>query len=66
MNGAKCSATVYSVIETAKENGLNLMNYLTYLFGKMPNMDLKNTPDALENLLPWGQLPDNCYIKEID
>ena len=66
VNGAKSSATIYSVIETAKENGLNPMNYLTYLFEKIPNMDLKDNPDALKDLLPWGQLPDNCYIKKND
>lgn len=66
MNGAKSSATIYSVIETAKENGLNPMNYLTYLFEKIPNMNLKNNPDALKKLLPWGQLPDNCYVKKND
>ncbi|NRF96336.1 IS66 family transposase, partial [Paenibacillus frigoriresistens] len=30
--GAKASATIYSIIETAKENSLNPLLYLTYLF----------------------------------
>ena len=29
---AKASAIVYSIVETAKENGLIPMNYLKYLF----------------------------------
>jgi hypothetical protein len=40
--GARASATVYSVIETAKENGLIPFNYLQYLFEKLPNMDLQD------------------------
>jgi hypothetical protein len=32
--GARASAIVYSVIETAKENGLNPFHYLSYLFEK--------------------------------
>ena len=64
VRGAKASAIVYSIIETAKENGLNPMNYLSYLFERMPNEDFKNKPDVFEFLLPWGQLPKTCYIKK--
>lgn len=46
MRGAKASAIIYSIIETAKEIGLNPMNYLTYLFERMPNEDFKNNPDV--------------------
>ncbi|WP_106061456.1 IS66 family transposase, partial [Clostridium vincentii] len=42
VRGAKASATIYSIVETAKENGLNPMKYLTFLFEKIPNMDFKN------------------------
>ena len=45
--------TIYSIVETAKENGLNPYAYLTYLFEKLPN--LKSTSDeALDELLPWN------------
>lgn len=30
--GAQASATIYSIVETAKENGLNPFSYLQYLF----------------------------------
>jgi hypothetical protein len=40
--GAKASAIVYSIIETAKANNLNPFYYLTYLFEKLPNIDLDN------------------------
>jgi transposase len=66
VRGAKASAIIYSIIETAKENGLNPMNYLTYLFERMPNEDFKNNPDVFEHLFPWRNLPKECYIKKKD
>jgi transposase len=58
--GAKASATIYSIVETAKENGLIPFEYLTYLFERLPNI---NTEDkaAIDNLLPWSTtIPDYC------
>jgi hypothetical protein len=40
------------------------MNYLTYLFGRMPNEDFKNNPDVFEFLFPWGNLHQKCYINK--
>jgi hypothetical protein len=34
--GAESSAIIYSVVETAKENGLNPFNYFNYLFEELP------------------------------
>jgi transposase len=60
--GAAASATIYSIIETAKENGLNPFTYLTYLFERLPNVDV-NDPEILDKLLPWSStLPDVCLI----
>ena len=60
--GAKASATIYSIVETAKENGLNPFAYLVYLFEQMPNMDVKDQ-NALDELLPWSSsLPAGCRI----
>jgi transposase len=52
--GAKSSAVIYSLVETAKENGLNPFPYLTYLFEQLPNINLKD-PEALDLLLPWTE-----------
>jgi transposase len=52
--GAKSSAVIYSLVETAKENGLSPFPYLTYLFEQLPNINLKDT-EALDQLLPWAQ-----------
>ncbi|NMP21579.1 IS66 family transposase [Sulfobacillus harzensis] len=57
--GAKASALVYSIIETAKENGLNPQAYLQYLFEELPNRDLKDAA-TWTALLPWSsQLPED-------
>jgi transposase len=66
VNGAKSSAIIYSIIETAKENGLNPMQYLIYVFEKMPNIDFKNNPELIKDLLPWGNLPKECYLTKKD
>jgi len=49
--GAKSSSVIYSIIETAKENGLKPFEYLEYLFTMMPN----TTTAAIDSLLPWAE-----------
>ncbi|MTH55804.1 IS66 family transposase [Bacillus mangrovi] len=62
--GAKASATVYSLIETAKENQLNVFQYLVYLFETMPNIDHKDS-QKIEGLMPWSKtLPGSCYLNK--
>jgi len=61
--GANASATIYSVIETAKENGLNPLIYLTWLFEEMPQLADPKDPAALDRLLPWSELlPASCRL----
>lgn len=57
--GAQASATIYSIVETAKENGLNPFQYLNYLFEKLPNLDIKDD-DALDEVLPWSDSLPRC------
>ena len=57
--GARASAIAYSIIETAKENGLNPRAYLAYLFDQLPNQDLQD-PTLWERYVPWSpHLPDS-------
>jgi len=57
--GAKASSVVYSIIETAKENGLRPFQYLQYLLETLPN----TTTGNLEALLPWSDtLPEECRV----
>lgn len=47
--GAKSSAVLYSLVESAKDNNLNVYNYLRYLFTRLPYAELT---DDVEKLLP--------------
>jgi len=58
VNGAKATATLYSIVETAKENGLHPFDYLEFVFNSAPGLDFGNDPAALERLLPWNTPPD--------
>ena len=49
--GASSSAVMFSLIETAKENGLDPYRYLLHVLKAAPQMDL--TQDV-HNLLPWS------------
>lgn len=53
--GANASATVYSIVETAKANGLNIYTYIEYLLLYMPNTDWQNDPGQLDDLMPWSE-----------
>jgi len=53
MAGAKANAICYTIVETAKENGLNAFKYLTYLFENLPNLENYRDPEVLEAFLPW-------------
>ena len=60
--GAKSSAIIYSVVETAKENGLDPFQYLSYLFEELPNMDTTDQT-KLDQLLPWSAtIPEECRV----
>ncbi len=49
VKGVKASANLYSIIETAKANGLEPYAYLRVLFAKLPQA---TTVDKIEMLLP--------------
>jgi transposase len=48
--GAKASANLYSLIESAKANDLDIYRYLIDLFKALP---YAKTADDYEALLPW-------------
>ena len=54
---ALLSAVMYSIVETAKANNLNVFQYLYTVLIYMP--DYKNEPAGIEKLLPWSD-----FIKE--
>ncbi len=51
--GARSSAVIFSLIQTAAENGLDPYRYLTWLLSSAPEMDLAQQEDV-QLLLPWN------------
>ena len=49
--GAQGSAIIFSLIETAKDNGLDPHAYLLHVLKTAPQMDLKQD---VQKLLPWN------------
>jgi transposase len=58
-DGAKASATFFTLIETAKANGLEPYAYLRHVFEKLP---LAQTKQDLEDLLPYNLDPATIAI----
>lgn len=54
VGGANASAYLYSLVETAKANGVEPYRYLVALLKKLP---LAETADDYEALLPWRLTP---------
>jgi hypothetical protein len=62
VDGAYASAVVYSIIETAKANGLKPFEYLEFLFTAMPNANYSD----IDSLLPWGDaVPEYCRMPQV-
>ncbi|WP_162147419.1 transposase domain-containing protein, partial [Sulfobacillus thermosulfidooxidans] len=60
--GAQASAITVSLIQTAKENGLEPRAYLQYLFEQLPQRDLSNAA-SWADCLPWSPtLPAHVRI----
>jgi len=65
--GAAASAAVYSLIETAKANGINPYSYLEFLLQDLPGLPFRQYPEILEDYLPWNsQIQTRCKKKKID
>ena len=54
--GAHASAVIYSLVQTAKANGLEPYTWLRQVMRDLP---AANTVEAVEALLPWNlRIPD--------
>ena len=59
--GAKSSAIIYSIAETAKSNNLKPYDYFEYLLSEIPKHLDDTDRSFLDDLLPWSpNLPANC------
>lgn len=60
ISGAKASAIIYSIAETAKANNLKPYEYFEYLLSVIPEHMEDTDTKFLEELLPWSEaLPEN-------
>lgn len=60
-HGAEGSAIIFSLIETAKENGLDPYRYLVYILTKAPILSVRG-PDWAKELLP-DNVPEECRCR---
>jgi transposase len=62
VKGAVASANLFSIVETAKANGVEPHAYLSLLFSRLP---YAKTVEDFETLLPWnakaGLAPDSRH-----
>ena len=54
VEGAKASAVIYSLVETAKANGFYVRDYLEVLLENLPNLDARAHPEEADKLLLWS------------
>lgn len=52
IKGAKASALIYSIVETAKANELNSFRYLEFLLKEMMEHEENTDYSFIDNLLP--------------
>jgi transposase len=62
-DGAEASAACYGIIETAKANGIDPLEYLRYIFTIFKDSDIGSL--KLDDFMPWSpSLPDACRKSE--
>ncbi len=54
--GAAASAGIYTLVETAKANGLDAMKYIKYILSDMPGSIFLENPEYLDDYLPWDHM----------
>ncbi len=58
---AAASAGIYTLVETAKANGLDAMKYIKYILSDMPGSIFLENPEYLDDYLPWDpMLQERC------
>lgn len=60
--GAQSSAVIFSLIETAKENGLDPYRYLTFVLKEAPKHKAQDSDWAAKLIPPYA--PDSCKAKQ--
>ena len=64
VKGAESSAIVYSMVETAKANGIDPYDYLFYVLSVLPYLGKSVSHEKLETLMPWSGGVQQRYSEE--
>ena len=63
--GANASVVIFSLLETAKANGLNPEAYLNHLLTVLPERFNADPHASVDDLLPWSQEMQRAFMPEI-
>ena len=62
LRGAFANGVLYTLVESARANELDVYEYLKYLLTEMPNNHHLEDPSVIDSLLPWSkELPEQCH-----
>lgn len=63
-SGVFANGVLYTLVESARANDLDVYEYLKYLLEEMPNNHYLENPEILERYLPWSEeLSERCRLK---
>ncbi len=61
VDGAAANAILYSLVESARLNKLNIYEYMNYILSVITDLNYINNPNLLDELMPWSEnLPSAC------
>ena len=63
--GANASVAIFTLLETAKANGLNSESYLNYLLTVMPQRFATDSRAVVEDLMPWNPEIERTLMSKI-
>lgn len=61
-DGVDASMMVYSLLKTARANGLNPQKYLEYLLEARPNKEMSD--EQLKTMVPWNPIVQECCVNK--
>jgi hypothetical protein len=64
IDGAKATAILYTLVETAKANGVDPYHYLKYLLDSMPSHMDDHDRSFLADMMPWSEAFKEYAAKE--
>lgn len=56
VDGARANAILYTIIESAKINNININKYIKYLLDVLPQLEGEQREEDLYQYLPWSEL----------